>query len=242
MWKVAGLSEIGTSHEASGKSCEDYWTMRMDGHRTVLAIADGAGSAARGAEGARIAADRLADIACSMAMPMTEFCASDLPLKWAAEIRRILSVHASIVGCELRDLASTALVCMLEGSSALFWQVGDGGWIVVKHGVCMLATESRPAEFVNQTDFVTSDSSELFVVTAHFENISSVMGFTDGVQGLLVEPVGRQLNAKVADKIAKFLSLSPDQSDAHEAIRQLLRNSGWRERSGDDLTLVTAWT
>lgn len=241
MWQVAGLSDVGTSHVAAGKSCDDYWTMRMGGDRTVIAIADGAGSACRGFEGAQISADRLADMAYSMTAPMSEYCTSDLPSTWAIDLRRILSVHADVVGCQVRDLASTALVCVLEGASAVFWQVGDGGWIVVKDGVCLLATEARQAEFVNQTDFVTSESSELCVVTSYFEGISAVMGFTDGVQGLLVEGADRSVNTRVAGKIASFLGRSPSPDSVTEAIVHLLRHSGWRERSGDDLTLVTAW-
>ena len=61
-WHIVAARATGTGHRNSGKDCEDYHkTESLPGNIHVLAVADGAGSAARAAEGARIAVQTALD-------------------------------------------------------------------------------------------------------------------------------------------------------------------------------------
>src|SRR6185436_9273324 len=57
LWRLLGASVTGTSHLKSGLPCQDAHACRALPGGVILAVADGAGSAERSAEGARCAAD-----------------------------------------------------------------------------------------------------------------------------------------------------------------------------------------
>src|SRR5215813_3455211 len=55
-WRVVAAKAVGTSHRRTGKGCEDHFgAVTLPNNIQVLAVADGAGSAARAADGARVA-------------------------------------------------------------------------------------------------------------------------------------------------------------------------------------------
>src|SRR5258708_21331138 len=55
-WRVVAAKAVGTSYRRVGQRCDDHFgRMLLSNAVQVLAVADGAGSAARGAEGARVA-------------------------------------------------------------------------------------------------------------------------------------------------------------------------------------------
>lgn len=66
-WRTLGASVTGTSHHKTGRGCDDAHAIRQlqDG-TLLLAVADGAGSASRSAEGATYAVSAALDIAEDM--------------------------------------------------------------------------------------------------------------------------------------------------------------------------------
>jgi|HubBroStandDraft_3_1064219.scaffolds.fasta_scaffold06664_4 hypothetical protein len=64
-WRVVAASQPGSSHLRRGEPCADRFEMAQAPGTLILALADGAGSAVRGAEGAAIAASTAVRLAAS---------------------------------------------------------------------------------------------------------------------------------------------------------------------------------
>ena len=92
-WQVTGASEPGTSHLEDGRQCDDAHASWFDERAgvLVLAVADGAGSAAHGAEAARIAVDTVIE-ACQHRLPQLKRGKVDTPERWEAFLHYL--VHA----------------------------------------------------------------------------------------------------------------------------------------------------
>ena len=92
-WQVTGASEPGTSHLKDGRHCDDAHASWWDEGAgvLVLAVADGAGSAAHGAEAARIAVDVVVE-ACQHRLPQLKRGKVDTPARWEAFMHYV--VHA----------------------------------------------------------------------------------------------------------------------------------------------------
>ena len=69
-WRVGEASVRGTSHEKKGQPCQDahYWDTLPEGV-LVVAVADGAGSAALGEVGAAVAAQTAVEAICPQIRP-----------------------------------------------------------------------------------------------------------------------------------------------------------------------------
>ncbi|HYL05784.1 MAG TPA: protein phosphatase 2C domain-containing protein, partial [Thermoanaerobaculia bacterium] len=64
-WLVVAASQAGSSHLRRGEPCADRFEITLAAGALILAVADGAGSAARGAEGAALAARTAARLAAA---------------------------------------------------------------------------------------------------------------------------------------------------------------------------------
>lgn len=58
-WQTASVRIAGRSHFDRGEECDDAVSVRREDNRLVVVLSDGAGSAARGGEAARMLVDRL---------------------------------------------------------------------------------------------------------------------------------------------------------------------------------------
>ncbi|WP_370415061.1 PP2C family serine/threonine-protein phosphatase [Streptomyces fradiae] len=68
-WRVHGISATGYRHLRDDKPCQDAWKHREVPGGLVLAVADGAGSAERSGEGARVAVELAVDAFAPVAAP-----------------------------------------------------------------------------------------------------------------------------------------------------------------------------
>ena len=63
-WRVVAAKAVGTNHRRVGQRCDDHFgCLTLSNAVQILAVADGAGSATRGSEGARIAVTAVLDAA-----------------------------------------------------------------------------------------------------------------------------------------------------------------------------------
>lgn len=136
---------------AAGRGCEDFAMVAPLGlSRYALAVADGAGSARHGAEGARIA--------CLTAIHALK---SGEPLEGVASCcRRALNQSAAALDEHVSNWATTLLVASLaltpSGILVRALQIGDGVILQSSGSRAYALTTPQRGEFANQTTFLTS--------------------------------------------------------------------------------------
>ena len=134
-WQVVGASEVGTSHLAVGRSCEDSCWAQVGTTATGMSflqlfVADGAGSASNGGEGADLAIQAAVDFV-EKKQQLLDFNLSDeLATQCVTEIRDRIYDRAESLGLKARDFACTFLGVLSCKLGTLVLQIGDGGIVL----------------------------------------------------------------------------------------------------------------
>jgi hypothetical protein len=213
----------------------------------VVVVADGAGSAHRGADGAAMAA---ADImAQAQAWLECEGTVSKLDarrvLEWIDGVREHIADNAGADGLEMRDYATTLLLALVDQERSVFAQIGDGA-IVTSDAPGEWDTEFWPQRgvYANQTFFITDDGLSERLFFAHgLRPIRELAVFSDGLERVLLNNAERRAHAPVFEKM--MLPLRKTTKTGHlfqlsEALATYLTSSAISARTDDDITLVLA--
>ena len=248
-WRAVAACAVGTSHEASGASCQDSCLHQLISEppkHPVLSIfvADGAGSAICGGDGANLAVEVAAELVVREYRRSERVCFdSGFAADCLRVVRERISAMANQAGGGLRDYACTLLGVVATPSSTLLIQIGDGG-IVVDFGDG-LEVPIAPAidEYVNMTHFVTdSDALENLKVFEGGALARRVAVFSDGLQRLALNVSSNTAHAPFFNPFFEVLSAATaDQEDSlHEGLVQFLNSRSLNDRTDDDKTLALA--
>lgn len=183
--RVVGASKRGRSHAHGASFREDHLGARAVGPWRLLAVADGAGSAALSRLGSQVALDTALD-ALGASLPDGEDIAPAL-LQSARAAAQALDDRAAADGIDRRDLATTLILAAVRrveaGILTAVFGVGDGGAGIVDTQAGELATLTVPdgGEFAGQTRFLdTSVSAERVRVDVR-ASYSALLLMTDGI-------------------------------------------------------------
>jgi hypothetical protein len=243
MWKIAGASVPGTTHVASGRSCEDASGWYSDNGLTCLVVADGAGSRPLSGQGSRLAVQGVLAAATKAASSSAVAQGGDDP---AALVRSLLggahdalSEFSSAQGKDLADYATTLAVVLLTDTTACVGQIGDTIVVVHRDGAYETVAPAPHGEYVNETSFVTDGrgADDARITTLPVAALDGVFLATDGLRFKILDDLTAVTPfPPFFDDLVAYLR-SPDASD--EAIGRFL--SGLvDDQSGDDKTLVGA--
>jgi hypothetical protein len=234
------LSVTGSSHLRGGRGGDDACRLRSAGGAWLVAVADGAGSAPRAAEGSNLVASTAAS--WLMRNPIT--AADSSPEK---QLRRCLAVahtrlriRAETLGCEAEELATTLLVAIVRPKLALAIGVGDGAIVVRdrERGYLTLHREQKTGA-ANVSDFVTDDD---YAVRATFTRLEgrfdALAGMTDGLEPLAFTPDRSPFAPFFDPLLACAKRDSP--GEARRRLKEFLTCDRLRAATDDDLTLVLA--
>jgi serine/threonine protein phosphatase PrpC len=251
-WRYVAASVIGTSHEKAGGPCQDANQCQIyslpNGEKILAAaIADGAGSAAYGGEGAAATCRALLGLMNQhVCLDNTvEQITRDTVASWIATIQNLLDEEAKSVDRERREFACTVLGLMIGESSAACLQVGDGVMVLADSEERTYNHVFWPdrGEYANMTHFVTQDDA---IEHLQFESISrrivEAALLTDGLQNVALnyqeqtayEPFFKGLFAPLR---AAAEGNSPTLTDSLAAF---LSSPRVNEKTDDDKTLVLA--
>jgi hypothetical protein len=102
----------------------------------IACVADGAGTAAFGAEGSAIACEAMIEsaVAFSEAKRKWESFERSDAVAWCELARQEIQASAERHQCGLRDFATTLCVAIVAPSCAAFFQIGDGAIILKNRG------------------------------------------------------------------------------------------------------------
>lgn len=248
-WQLRGDTVIGLAHRRKGMPCQDAVAFR-NLPRPILALSDGAGSAAiseRGAEALVIGVTRFLrtmEDDLSLWLDGDDDASQAHATRWAERLRLhacgLLADLARAERRDVRDVRATLQIVVIGMHHLFWWKVGDGA-IVARNskGLCSLGNQaSAKGEFANQTCFV--DTASASDVQSGLLSASEVFGIalmSDGGAERLVSHDGTQ----VANRLGEWLNDVAEQRFAIDRIALAFHEPAmWERTSLDDRSIVLA--
>lgn len=245
-WHVIGASVVGTSHLETGAPCQDAYLVRaLPTGELIIAMADGAGSAPRSAEGAALAVRSAVD---SLTWACQEEAPGDAEV-WQNTMRQcfIDASHALIEmaereGSALRQFATTLTCAVLTTDLVVLGQIGDG-FAVAQDEEQMLVALSVPqrGEYANEAYFLTMpDALDAVDVSVHIMDARAVALSTDGLLRLALKLPEYAPHTPFFTPLFNFVIQAKDEALATEQLHEFLNSPRVSARTDDDKTLVLA--
>jgi hypothetical protein len=251
-WRYIAASVMGTSHQKVGGTCQDANDCQVyrlpNGEKVLVAVvADGAGSAACGGEGAFRACSEFVGLAnhhLSSGNPVEQI-SIETAKSWLGVIQRALDKDAESVSRGRRDFACTLLGLVVGDDCTACLQIGDGVIVVADSEEHVYGHVFWPdrGEYANTTHFVTQDEA---VEHLQFESVRrqivEVALLTDGLQSIALNY--KQQSAHEPFFKGLFAPLGGvNEGRSHELSQSLaafLSSPRVNEKTDDDKTLVLA--
>lgn len=236
---IIAKSVIGSSHKKLNLECQDVFTHREleinNNTYRVIAIADGAGSVKYGKKGAEYVTAFVIEYFSNF-KKINELTKEDI-LKLIDEIQYTLNQkEASIINESIREFSCTLLVSILSENVSIFFQVGDGAWIIKLNNVYGVVTSPQKGTYHNETTFVTSalakENLDFIVIK---KKVDLVLGFTDGLENILI--FQNAVNEKLVNEIYQTCTNEMGEDNLNIFLNHRLIDN----RTDDDRTLCLAY-
>ena len=249
IWRAAGVSTRGTSHFKTGDPCQDAHAWRVSLCDTLaVAMADGAGTAPLADVGATLAVKTALETVCAEWEATAGAGRSDeewhaLLTGGVAAALRALEAEAAARQVGLRDLACTLSVAMVRpGEMVAAVQIGDGAVVAREEGgEAFAVTRPAPAEYLNETTFLTSSGAvDGAAFAVRRGGITRLAVLTDGLQMLALKMPAGDPHPGFFDPLFRFVAAAEDPEAAATSLRGFLDSPRVRDRADDDLTLFLA--
>jgi hypothetical protein len=240
-WTFVGASVTGTAHLTRGCGCQDWWgAAEFSGQDLVIAVADGAGSAAHAEPAARIAVSSA--IRAVIAHTTVPSPGIEAMLEHAfREVREELELFAAWRSVELETYSTTlSLVIAMDDGTGVA-QTGDG-IVVIRTGDGQLRPASIPQQgtYANETQFVTGPGGAKPGFLAICEYGAAIAVLTDGLLPIAVDYVDHTPHAPFFDPMLAEVATTTDIGRTSEHLAEFLASERVSSRTDDDKTLVLA--
>lgn len=249
-WRYVYASVPGVAHLSDGSECQDVCAVRaLQGSETdpllILVAADGAGSAAHGGTGAKLACETfLAE--CALRLPAIT------PAGWTPilaetlleRVRAALTQEAASTTVPIRDFACTLLGAVVATNHILVLQIGDGAIVIGTEDHYRTVFWPQTGQYVNETHFVTDpDAATHLECTVIVEPVMEIALLTDGLQSLALRYQDQQAHTPFFRPMFHQLRAQSDLGSSTlltEALSRFLVSPAVNERTHDDKTLILA--
>ena len=249
-WRYVWASTIGTGHRELGLPCQDRCIVQLqqgtnEPEVLVIAVADGAGSAAQAERGAYLVTETLlgcAQRALQNGLRVPEVT-RDIARAWITEVVAAIREQAALAGIPARDYAATALLTLATPQAAACVQVGDGVQVVHLDDRYEVAIWPQNGEYASSTVFACDeDAIEAADVRVLVGRIQDVAAMTDGVQSLAIHYASRTAHGPFFNALLPSVrQASPGEDERlNRALADFLDTRQVNERTNDDKTLVLA--
>jgi hypothetical protein len=247
IWRIAGASVEGTSHATRGDACQDFHKFRTVGDTVIAAAADGAGSASKGLDGAKMVCDSfIRNVASYFAKGgRIDHLTEEFVSRWTADIQERIAAKAEKEEKEARDYSCTFLAAALSAESAAFFQIGDGAIVystIQNPGSYNFPIVPAESMYVNTTDFITdTNAAQKIKIQFLSEQVGNMAIFTDGIQSLAVDysegGEGKPHTPFWTPMFAPFAG-PVDAADLTKKLEGFLGSETVNRRTDDDKTLI----
>jgi hypothetical protein len=212
---------------------------RPDGDALVIALADGAGSAAASFHGAKTAVESAIAYLTAMLGEHDTLSLDDIAQCFAVVRDRVLEVAAEYEH-DPREYSSTLLVAVAMPDATIVGQIGDGA-IVVDDGLLRAATWPQQGEYANVTHFLVQDDALEQLVTAEVGPAQRIAIFSDGLQNLALQYETRTPYEPFFTPFFAYLeAASKPDAEVEEELCAYLDSPAVNARTDDDKSLVLA--
>lgn len=241
-------SEVGTSHAHTNTPCQDScWAQVYELSQGVpllsIFVADGAGSASCGGDGAELAIQAAVEFLTEK-VARREFGLNDqLATDLVVFVRAKIFGAADGAGLTGRDFACTFLGLLSSPLGTLAFQIGDGGIVVDAGQGLELAIVPMSGEYANMTSFITDENAvELLQTRAYVDTASLAAVFSDGIQRIALNMATNTPHEPFFAPFFKTLKVATlEQEDRLQGLlAEFLGSAKVNERTDDDKTLALA--
>ena len=249
-WITAGAAVVGPAHRHAGRGCEDaFLVSTFGGHCLLAAVADGAGSALRAADGAACVVNAAcATMRAWCSVQPTGWTVADITdavaYGWLQAVRATVEAYAIEQTVPLGDFAATCLFVLADSHNVVALQIGDGGIALRSpQGSWSPLTWPLRGEYANETVFITSAEWQETAQIVRGGTAAALAIFSDGFEILALNYREHRVNDHLLNPLADFLgtvSLAVVQADLDAAMVGYLSNATFDEHAFDDRTLVIA--
>jgi hypothetical protein len=248
-WRLVYASQVGTSHTFRGAPCADSCSGQVDtlsSGQPLLSmfVADGAGSAAKGGEGAELAIEA-AGAFVSKLLAQGEFGIGDgVAADIVVAVRERIYREAEAQGLKARDFACTFIGVLSTALGTLVMQVGDGGVVVDVGDGLELAIVPVSGEYANMTRFVTDDDAVTVLQTKEYPTRAlKVAAFTDGIQRIALNLAANTPHEPFFIPFFNGLEKATEEQESQleGLLVRFLQSPSVNERTDDDKTLALAF-
>jgi len=227
--------------------CQDSSLAELvdNGNTVICALSDGAGSAKYAEEASMTQVEEVVQyfrcILFDHPNPIElikEFDVTD-GIKVLDEIRQKLSELSKANGVKINDYSATLLFGIINKECSVFYQVGDGCWVIKKNNIYCAVTQPTQGEFVGQTVFVSSSnySQEIQFEKIPF-SIDAIIGFTDGIERLALDIKNNAPHYQFFNPIVESFIQEENRKSFEERISSFLNSERVCDRTDDDKTIV----
>jgi len=204
MWKSSSYEVMGRYHLKHGLPCQDK-TYRLEANgATVIALADGAGSAKDSEQGATTAVHTASEFIATQFEALYQEADNQLvKLQVHEAVVNSLKQKSQKLNCQLADLASTLLVVAVKEGRFLMVHLGDGVIGYLKGSDLGVASYPQNGEFANVTVFTTSPDALTHMKVSRGD-IAGIQGFvllSDGATASLYNPREKLLATPLKEMI-----------------------------------------
>ena len=251
-WRMAVASATGTSHDRSGAPCQDsaaHVILDTD-HGTVMVVAvcDGAGSAAHAEIGSAVAAAAFVDLVRDHFETGGRLADIDRDRagSWLDATRGAVEAVAKEAGRSLRDHACTLVAAIVGEDDAAYIQVGDGA-IVVRAGDetgWSYVFWPQHGEFANTTNFIVSpNAADVMDFDYAPHRVDEFAVFSDGIEKLVLHEATRSVHDPFFDAMfppVRACGAPGPDARLSDRLCSSLGSPRVGARTDDDKTLVLA--
>jgi len=188
MWKLIQYSRQGRGHLKNDVPCQDMTFVLQSDSVSVIALADGAGSARMSHFGARKVTEEICKL---LVTSFSDFINEENPnivrsILYDCWIQALKSL-SELKECDIKELASTVLAVAVSDDEYFILHIGDGVIGYVVDNEVKVASGPDNGEFCNSTIFTTSlnASRSIRLLKGKLNNISGFVLFSDGIEATL---------------------------------------------------------
>ncbi len=250
-WRVARASVIGAAHVSQNTVCQDRFLCRRietaNGEVLIAAVADGAGSAARGQRGAEIACEFFAAQTAEFLKSANASVASMTEEFGKRMIGFLQEKIAGVAANEkkpLREFATTFVGAVAGENGAAFYQIGDGAAVFSASGAAesyRFGIEPAESEYINMTDFVTDETAgERLRFAFVAEAVEDLILFSDGIFAVAVNYQTMKPHEPFLMPMIAPLRNGNGIEGLNEKLENFLASPKINEKTDDDKTIVLA--
>lgn len=250
-WTCAQAINPGVGKDAPEDAC---LVGVLDDGSLAIVVSDGAGSARRGGEGARIACEGLIENAKALLL------ASDRDAEFALVLDEIVSridFAAEEAGGARSDYACTLVAAIVSPAGTLFAQIGDGAAVFRTGDTYEVAIWPEEMEYLNVSRFVTDAEAARHLKHRWVsEPVMALALFSDGLQHLIVDSKQKQPHAPFFERVFRTIEapnlvgvITKDSRSKEDRIlnerasmwlQQMLQSEFVTNRTDDDTSIVIA--